>query len=146
MSPGQISVQSAGQLNCNAESRKKLTRVVQVGKVVTDISNNMKAGVKGALLVIGAYIVTVVIAILIITVSVAFLVDTHSCRAVGRALMALWATMAALFLLSGIFVGIVTWRTIPGIVGRLITVAGYGVGMLATYILLAFGLMVAFNC
>lgn len=107
---------------------------------------NMKTTTKGVLLVVGAYIVTMVAATLIIAISIAFLIDTHSCSAVGRALLALWGTIAAVFFASGIVVGVVAWKIIPNTAGRLVTVAVYGVAMLVTYIGIAFGILVAFNC
>ena len=110
------------------------------------MSNNLNPGIKGVLLVVGAYIISVVTVILIVAVSLIFLVDTHRCSAMGQALLALWGTTAAVFLISGIIVGVVTWKIIPNTAGRLVTVAVYGVAMLVTYIGIAFGLLVAFNC
>jgi hypothetical protein len=49
----------------NKENQKGTS---QNGKVVTCMSNTMDTGIKGALLVIGGYIVTLVAAIIIIAV------------------------------------------------------------------------------
>ena len=118
----------------------------QNGKVVTNMSSNMNTGTKGALLVVGAYTVTVVAVILIIAISIMFLIDTHRCSTLGPSLLALWGTTAAVFLVSVIVVGVVAWKIIPGTAGRLLTVAFYGAAMLVTYVGIAFGILVAFNC
>jgi len=118
----------------------------QNGKVVTNMSSNMNTGIKGALLVVGAYTVTVVAVILIIALSIMFLIDTHNCYSMGPSLVALWCTTAAVFLVSVIVVGVAAWKIIPSTAGRLLTVAVYGVSALVTYVGIAFGILVAFNC
>jgi len=110
------------------------------------MTNNLSTGTKGVLLVVGAYIVTFGVAILIITISLTFLIDTHKCSALGTSLLALWGTIAVVFLVSGIVVGVVAWKIIPSTAGRLITVAVHGGSLLITYVGIAFGLLVAFNC
>jgi len=110
------------------------------------MSDNMSTGTKGVLLVIGAYIVTIVAAIIIIAIFVTFLIDTHNCYSMGPSLVALWCTTAAAFLVSVIVVGVVAWKIIPSTAGRLLTVAFYGAAMLVTYVGIAFGILVAFNC
>ena len=107
---------------------------------------NMNTGTKGVLLVIGASIVTVVVAILIIVLFTMFLIDTHNCYAMGPSLVALWCTTAAVFLVSVIVVAVVAWKIIPSTSGRLLTAAFYGAAMLVTYVGIAFGILVAFNC
>jgi hypothetical protein len=108
--------------------------------------NNLSTGIKGVLLVVGASIVTVGAAILIIVISIMFLIDTHKCSALGPSLLALLGTTAVVFLISGIVVGVIAWKIIPSIVGRLVIVAVHAVSLLVTYIGIAFGLLVAFNC
>ena len=110
------------------------------------MSNNMNTGTKGVLLVIGAYIVTFGVAICIIALAIAIFIDTTSCGAVSRALPALWGTVAVVFLVSGVVVGVVAWKVIPGLAGRLVIMAVYVAALLVSYIGIAFGLMVAFNC
>ena len=114
--------------------------------MVPHMSDNLSAGSKGVFLVIGAYIVTLVAAISIIVLITMFLIDTTNCYALGPSLVALWCTTAAVFLVSVIVVGAVAWKIIPGTAGRLLTVAIYGVAMLVTYVIIAFGILVAFNC
>ena len=108
--------------------------------------NNLSTGTKGMLLVIGAYTVTLVAVILIIAISLTFLIDTHKCSALGPSLLALWGTTAVVFLISGIVVGVIAWKIIQSTTGRLVVVAVYGALLLITYIGIAFGLLVAFNC
>jgi len=115
-------------------------------KVVANMSNKMNTCTKGVLLVIGAYIVTFGITICIIVLAVATFIDTTSCGAVSRALPVLWGTVAVVFLASVIAVGILAWKIIPSLAGRLVVMAVYGVAMLVGYVGIAFGLLVAFNC
>ena len=110
------------------------------------MSNNLNAGIKGVLLVIGAYIVTFGVAICNIALAVATFIDTTNCGAVSRAMPVLWGTIALVFLVSVIVVGAVAWKIVPGTAGRLLIVAVYGVAMLVTYVIIAFGMLVAFNC
>lgn len=108
--------------------------------------SKMNTGTKGVLLVVGAYIATTVIAVLIIVISFIFVIDAHSCSAMGRALLALGGTLAGVFIVSLVVVGITAWKIIPNTAGRLITVAVHGVSLLVTYVGFVFGMLVAFNC
>ena len=108
--------------------------------------DNLSTGIKGVLLVIGAYIVTVTAAILIIVLSTIFLIDATNCYGLGPSLIALWGTTAAVFLASVIVVKIVAWKIAAGTAGRLLIVVTYGVAMLVTWAIIAFGILVAFNC
>ena len=105
----------------------------------------MNTGVKGALLVVGAYVATIGVAALT-SLAITTLMEPHGCSAMIRALLVLWGTIAAVFLASVAVVGVVAWKIVAGIAGRLAIVAVYGVVMLASYVVIAFGLMVAFNC
>jgi len=105
----------------------------------------MKPGVKGVLLVVGAYAATMVVAAFT-SLAIIALMEPHSCSDMGRALLVLWGTIAAVFLASVAVVGVVAWKIVAGVAGRLAIVAAYGVVMLASYVVIAFGLMVAFNC
>ena len=108
--------------------------------------NNLSTGIKGVLLVIGTAIVTVIAAILIIVLSTMFLIDASNCYALGPSLVALWCSTAAVFLVSGIVVKIVAWKITTDTAGRLVTVIIYGVVMLVTYAIIAFGILLAFDC
>ena len=108
--------------------------------------NNLSTGIKGVLLVIGTSIITVTAAILIIVLSTTFLIDTTDCYGLGPSLIALWGTTAVVFLFSGIVVKIVAWKITTDTAGRLVTVAIYGVVMLVTYAIIAFGILLAFDC
>ena len=84
--------------------------------------------------------------IIIIAISLTFLIDTRKCSSLGPSLLALWGTIAVVFLISEIVVGVISWKIMPGTVGRLMVVAVHGVSLLVTYIGIALGLLVAFNC
>jgi hypothetical protein len=106
----------------------------------------MSSGDKAGRLIVGAYIVTMMVAVLVVTLAIMVLIEPHSCRAMGRALLVLWATTAALFLASTLVVGVVAWKVIPSVQQRWAIVVVYGMMMLASYVVIAFGLLVAFNC
>jgi hypothetical protein len=117
-----------------------------MNEVTHDVPNQMDARVKGVLLVVGAYIVTIGIAICIISFAIMSLADTHSCSVMGRAMVTLWITIAVEFLASIAVSGVITWRIIPSSAGRLAVVAAQSVALTASYLFIAFGLLVAFNC
>jgi len=118
----------------------------KVGNLFTIMSRKMNIGAKGAL-VVGAYVVTMGVAIFIALLAIIILMmEPHSCSTMGRALLVLWVTIAAVFLASAAVVGVVAWKIVADTAGRLAIVAVYGVMMLASYVVIAFGLMVAFNC
>ena len=107
----------------------------------------MNTGAKRVLLVVGPSVVTMGVAILIIAITIFILMqDAYSCSYTTRVMLALWVTIAAIFLASVVVVGVVAWRIIPSAAGRLAVVAVYGVLMLASYVVIAFFLLVAFNC
>jgi hypothetical protein len=74
------------------------------------------------------------------------MMEPHSCSTMSQALVALWVTIAVVFLASAAVVGVGAWKIVEGIAGRLTIVVVYGVVMLVSYVVIAFGLMVAFNC
>jgi hypothetical protein len=105
----------------------------------------MNTGVKGILLVVGAYAVTLVVCACTTLTTTAF-TDTTNCGAVSRALGVMFVTMGALFLASVAIVGIVARKMVGHVAGCLAIVILYAVVMVASYVVVAFGLMVAFNC
>ena len=107
--------------------------------------HKLSPAAKGVLLIISGYVVTVGAAIFT-SIALMILMQPHNCTDFGRALLVLWGTIAALFLASVAVVGIIAWKIIPGIVGRLAIIAAHGMAMLGSYIVIAFGLMVLFNC
>jgi hypothetical protein len=106
----------------------------------------MSSGKKAARLIVGAYAVTMGMAVLVVTLAIMILVEPHSCSAMTRALLGLWTTIAVLFLASILVVGVVAWKFIPSVQQRWAIVVVYGMMMLASYVFVAFGLLVAFNC
>lgn len=115
-------------------------------KAVNDQFNKMNAPARGVLLVVGACMVTICLACSIITFASMVFIDTTKCGAVSRALPVLWITIAVVFLTSVVVVGVKARKIIPGVAGRRAIVAVYGVVMLVSYVVIAFLLMVAFNC
>jgi len=102
---------------------------------------------RGMLLVVGSYVVTIALVALIIVLAIAILMmGSTACSVMNRALVALWVTIAVLFFASVAVVRIVARKVFPSITGRRGVVAIYSVGLLASYVVLAFGLMVAFEC
>ena len=115
-------------------------------KAVNDQYNKMNAPARGVLLVVGACMVTICLACSIITFASMVFIDTTKCSAVSRALPVLWITIAVVFLTS---VDAGLNLEMPGgfmATGRRAIVAVYGVAMLASFVVIAFLLMVAFNC
>jgi hypothetical protein len=110
--------------------------------------NNLSTGIKGVLLVIGAYIVTIIIAIIIIAISISILIATsvNDCNTVGWIMLSLWIIIAALFLVSLLVVGAITRKLIPSKEGRIAALVALGIPLLVSYFFLAFILLVAFNC
>lgn len=106
----------------------------------------MSTSAKGIILLVGAYMVTMAVAVLMIVLAISMLIDTHNCSAIGRAMLILWGATAAVFLTSIIVVGVAAWKIISELTGRVAVIALYGIAVLVSYIIIAFGLLVAFNC
>jgi len=107
----------------------------------------MNTDAKGILLVAGAYIVTIGMAVLIAALAITILyIGSHNCSDMGQALIVLWLLLAALFLASIVAVGVMVRRFIASVAGRWATLIAYGVVMLVSYVVFAFGLLVLFNC
>jgi len=110
------------------------------------MTTDTSSGIKGLLLVIGAFVVTIGVAICIITFAIMLLLETSNCNTMIRAMVTLWITIALVFISSVVLVRVVAWKLISSASGRLAVVVVYGVALLASYFFIAFGLMVAFNC
>lgn len=111
-----------------------------------DRFNKMSAGVRGVLLIIVTYLVTIGIAICNILFAITFLIDTHRCSTLGQAMVMLWIATAILFFISVVVVGVVGRKIIPRRDGCLAAVVVHVIALLVSYIVIAFGLLVAFNC
>ena len=109
------------------------------------MSTNMTTETKGILLIVGGYIATMAAAAFT-TFAIMILTKPHSCSDFGRALVTLWGTLAALFLASVAVVRVVAWKIVAGATGRWAILIVYGALLLVSYVAIAFGLMVAFNC
>lgn len=102
---------------------------------------------KGILLVAGTYIVTMVMTTFIIVLAIMILLmGSYNCSDMGRALLVLWTTIAVVFLVSVAVAGVVIWKAFQSTSGRLAIVVAYGLAMLVSFVVVAFGLMVLFNC
>jgi hypothetical protein len=106
----------------------------------------MNNRVKGTLLALGAYGAAMLAVILIVVLAVITLSGPHSCSAMRSALLALWGTIAVVFLASAAAVGAAAWKIFPEASGRAAVMILYGLALLASYVVIAFGLMVFFNC
>ena len=106
----------------------------------------MKTAFKGILLAVGAYVVTIAAAAFIILLTIITLTEPYNCSTMNRAVVILWVVVAVLFVASVAVVGIVARKIIPSGAGRLAVVVIHGMVMLASYVVLAFGLLVAFEC
>ena len=100
---------------------------------------------RAIVLAIGAYFMTLLLAALA-ALLVMTVLDPRGCSDLSQALLVLWGTIAALFLASVVPVGVAAWKMAPGRGGRFALLAGYSVALLASYVVIAFGLMVALNC
>ena len=100
---------------------------------------------KAIVLVIGAYGMTLIVAALSAMILMT-LMAPRGCGDLSQALLVLWVTIAALFLASVGAVGVAAWKIVPGTAGRFAILAVYGIALLASYVVIAFGVMVAFNC
>ena len=115
-------------------------------KAVNDQFNKMNAPARGVLLVVGACMVTVCLACSIITFASMVFIDTTKCGAVSRAMPVLLIMTAVVLLASVVVVGVKARKIISDVAGCLAVVAVYAVVMLASFVIIAFGLLVAFNC
>jgi hypothetical protein len=110
-----------------------------------DKSNQLNAGIKGMLLVFGAYLVTIGVAIAIIVFAIIILSQIAlDCSDVDWALVTLWSTIALEFLISVILVRVVARKVIP--TKHLAALVVHIILLLASYVVIAFGLLVLFNC
>ncbi|HAJ36545.1 MAG TPA: hypothetical protein DCL15_12730 [Chloroflexi bacterium] len=100
---------------------------------------------KAILLALGAYVLTLMAALVLAVIMLAEL-SPRGCGAVSQILSILWGTVAVLFVLSIIAVGFATWKLLPGRAGRVAILGAYTLVLLASYLVIAFGMMIALNC
>lgn len=105
----------------------------------------MKPIHKGILLIIVTYLATLVVTAVILLITFALL-DPKGCNSFGQALLVMWGLLAALFLLSVTVVGVVAWKVLERMAGRLVVIAIHGTITFASFLVIAFGLLIAFNC
>jgi hypothetical protein len=107
---------------------------------------DMKTAFKGILLVVGAFVATIAVAAFLIFLDVITLTKPYDCPHMNRALVILWVAIAVLFISSVVGVRFVAREIFQSGAGQKAVVVIYGMLMLASYVVLAFGLMVAFEC
>lgn len=100
---------------------------------------------KATLLALGAYVLTMIAALLLTVILLAEL-SPRGCGAVSQLLLVLWGTVAVLFVLSAVAVGVATWKLLPGRAGSIAILVTYSIVLLASYLVIAFGMMIALNC
>jgi hypothetical protein len=105
----------------------------------------VKPGLKGVLLALGGYAVTMAVA-LVASITAFAVVSPHGCASYGRALVAIWVALAGTLLLSVIAVGFAAGRLGLGAAARWGLVVGYGFALLVTFVVIGFGLLIGFNC
>ena len=110
------------------------------------MSDNVNSSSKGVLLVIGAYFVTVIVAIIFIVLATMIFIDTTKCSSLSRALPVLWGTIALVFLASIVVVRVIAWKVTPSTPGRWAIVVVYGISLLVSFVVIAFLLLIFFNC
>ena len=110
--------------------------------------NKMNPNAKMLTLMVGGYVITIALAIAIIVSAIIILygAEVSNCGTMNKALVALWIVLGALFLSSVALIEVAAWKTYPGCGGRLAVLAAYGIVLLVSYVVLAFGLMILFNC
>ena len=110
-----------------------------------NMSDRLNIGPKLILFLLGAYVVSMG-TVLFATLAVLIVMQPQTCSAMSRTLSVLWATIAALFIASVGLIGGVVWKSKTGVVGRVAAAAIFVAVLLASYIVIALSLMVAFNC
>lgn len=110
--------------------------------------NNMNPNAKMLTLMVGGYLFTIVLAIAIIIIAIMILygADITNCSTLSMAMVGLWIILGGVFIASLGLVEAFAWKTYPGCGARLAVLIAYGLALLVSYVVLAFGLMIVFNC
>lgn len=107
--------------------------------------NESKIVNKGIRLVVVAYIITMGVTIFT-SFTIMLLMNPHKCSEFAQTMLVLWGTIAVEFLISVVAVGVAAWKITPHVGKRWAILFVHGVALLGTYVVIAFGLLVAFNC
>jgi hypothetical protein len=107
----------------------------------------VSTGAKGVLLAVVTYITTMSLALIIAVLAIIILMmKTANCTEMGHALLLLWATIAVVCIAS-VFVYVALARKyVSGFSYLNFTAFAYAAALLPSYFVIAFGLMVLFNC
>lgn len=101
--------------------------------------------VKAIILMIGAYIATLVVAVIASAITMALLAP-RGCGAVSDAVGVLFVLISVLFVASAVAVGLRAHKSTVQAGGRMAIISAYVAALVIGYIIIAFTLMLAFNC
>ena len=101
--------------------------------------------VKAIMLVTGAHIATLVVAAIASAITMALLAP-RGCSAVSNAVGVLFVLIAVLFVASAVVVSLRARKITVQAGGRVAIISAYVAALLISYIVIAFTLMLAFNC
>jgi hypothetical protein len=105
----------------------------------------MSTAVRATLLLVAAYAMALVL-VAVVSGVVMLAMSPHACREYSETLSVLWATMAGTMCVCWLVVALLAWWYLKRLLACGAVVTVYAVALLATYKVLAFGLMVMFNC
>ncbi len=110
--------------------------------------NKMNPNAKLLTLMVGGFVITISLAIAIIVIAIMILygVEVTNCSTMSKALVGLWIILGGVFIASLGLIEAFAWKTYPGCGARLAVLVIYGLALLVSYVVLAFGLMIVFNC
>jgi hypothetical protein len=110
--------------------------------------NKMNPNAKMLTLMVGGYVFTIVLAIAIIIIAIMILYGAgiRNCNTLSTAMVGLWIILGGVFIASLGLIEAFAWKTYPGCGARLAVLVAYGLALMVSYVVLAFGLMIAFNC
>jgi hypothetical protein len=100
---------------------------------------------KGIRLSVIAYMATIGATILV-SFAIMLLMNPNQCSEYAQTMLVLWVMIAVLFLASATAVKVAAWKITPRVGQRWAILFVHGVALLGSYVVIAFGLLVAFNC
>jgi hypothetical protein len=110
-----------------------------------ETGTRLKAAIRATLLLVGGYVAALV-AMVVVAGVVMVALQPHACAEFSRALIALWWSLGAALVACWCAMALIAWMCLTSLLARGAVLALYGLALLATYVVIAFGLMVAFNC
>jgi hypothetical protein len=101
--------------------------------------------VRAVLLLMGAYALAFVM-VAVVSGLVMLTMSPHACKEYSDTLGVLWATIGGAMCVCWVVVAFLAWRYLEGLLARGVVLTLYAVALLTMYVVIAFGLMLAFNC